>query len=124
MHTSPVHLCTSKRLEYNRSGNKQFSFHEFVFILLLCVRESGVSLTATENLGFKIFYRLVASFFLFAIAITLVELVFIVSGFPEIHLFINPSTTLLTSGMLACFYTFHLTKKEVEEESNKQLRVT
>jgi len=87
------------------------------------VWESGVSLTATENLGFKIFYRLVTSFFLFAIAITMVELVFIVSGFPEIHLFINPSTTFLASGMLACFYTFHLTKKELEEESNKQLRV-
>jgi hypothetical protein len=87
------------------------------------VRESGVSLTATENLGFKIFYRLVTSFFLFAIAITMFELVFIVFGFPEIHLFINPSTTVLTAGMLACFYTFHLTKKELEEESNKQLRV-
>jgi hypothetical protein len=104
-------------------GINDLAFLNFIFILPLCGRESGVRLTATENLGFKIFYRLVASFFIFAIAITLFELVFIVSGFPEIHLFINPSTTFLTSGMLACFYTFHLTKKELEEESNKQFRV-
>jgi hypothetical protein len=87
------------------------------------VRKSGADLVATENLGFKIFYKLITCFFLFAIAITISELVIIASGFPEIHLFINPSTTFIASGILACFYTFYFTKKELEEESNKQLRV-
>jgi hypothetical protein len=80
-------------------------------------------LTETKNLGFKIFYRIVSWFFLITIAITLFEIVFIVSGFPEIHLFINPSTTFLASGILACFCTFYSTKRELEEERDEQLGV-
>jgi hypothetical protein len=84
--------------------------------------KSGRSrLTETKKLGFKIFYRIVSRFFLLAIAITLFEIVFIVSGFPEIHLFINPSTTFLASGILACFCTFYSTRRELEEERNRQL---
>ena len=80
----------------------------------------GPSLTETKNLGFKIFYRIVSWFFLLVIAITLLEIVFIASGYPEIHLFINPSTTFLSSGILACFCTFYFTRKELEEEWNRQ----
>ena len=80
-------------------------------------------MTETKNLGFKIFYRIVSWFFLLAIAITVFELVLVVSGFPEIHLFINPSTTFLASGILACFCTFYSTRRELEEERNGQLGV-
>jgi len=80
-------------------------------------------LTETKKLGFKIFYRMVSWFFLLTIAITLFEIVFIASGFPEIHLFINPSTTFLASGILACFCTFYSTRRELEKERNRQLGV-
>jgi len=84
-------------------------------------KSGGPSLTETKKIGFKIFYRMVSWFFLLVIAITLFEIVFIVSGFPEIHLFINPSTTFLASGILACFCTSYLTRRELEEEQNEQL---
>jgi len=77
-------------------------------------------LTETKSLGFKIFYRIVCWFFLIVIIITLFEIIFIVYGFPEIHLFINPSTTFLASGILACFCTFYFTRRELEEERNEQ----
>jgi uncharacterized membrane protein len=77
-------------------------------------------LTETKSLAFEIFDRIISWFFLFAIVISLFGIVLMVSGFPETYLFINPLTMFLASGILSCFFTFYLTRKELEEEWNRQ----
>ena len=84
-------------------------------------KSGGPSLAETKKTGFKIFHRIVSFFFLLVIAITLFEIILILSGFPEIHLFINPTTTFLVSGILSCFCTFYFTRSELEKERNGQL---
>jgi hypothetical protein len=43
-----------------------------------------------------------------------------ISGFPETYLFINPLIMFLASGILASFLTFYFTRRELEEEWNRQ----
>jgi len=77
-------------------------------------------LTETKSLALKIFDRIISWFFLSVIVISLFGIVLTISGFPETYLFINPLTMFLASGILASFLTFYFTRRELEEEWNRQ----
>jgi len=80
-------------------------------------------LSTPKNLVFKTLNRLISWFFLFVILFSMLGMVLILSGFPEIYHFISSPAMLLASGLFSCLFTFHFTRKELEKERNEQLGV-
>jgi len=73
-------------------------------------------LPTPKSLVLKILDRLISWFFLFVILFSMLGIVMILSGFPEIYGFISSPAMFLTSGIFSCLFTFHLTRKELEKE--------
>jgi len=94
----------------------------YIFVLLARARKGGApDLTKTKSLAFKTLNRLFSWFFISETLLLMLGIALIVSGFRETYRFINPLTLFLIPGILSCFSTFYLTRKELEKEWNEQL---
>jgi len=80
-------------------------------------------LTKTKSHVLAILNRLISWFFLFVILFSMLGMVLILSGFPEIYHFISSPAMLLASGLFSCLFTFHFTRKELEKERNEEPEV-
>jgi len=80
-------------------------------------------LTKTKSHVLAILNRLISWFFLFVILFSMLGMVLILSGFPEIYHFISSPAMLLASGLFSCLFTFHFTIKELEKERNEEPEV-
>lgn len=75
----------------------------------------------TINLALKIVTRLFFWYFVFEVLLSMLGIVLVLYGFPEVYRFINLPTLVFVPGLISCFITFHFTMKEVKDEFKKGL---
>lgn len=78
-------------------------------------------LTKTINFALKIITRLFFWYFVFEVLLSMLGIVLVLYGFPEVYRFINLPTLVFVPGLISCFITFHFTMKEVKDEFKKGL---